>query len=66
MANNAKQKFREDFPYCAIPGCANPGTTHHIINKSAGGTNDRNNFITLCRHHHKLVHTGEIEISRYL
>jgi 5-methylcytosine-specific restriction endonuclease McrA len=29
---------------------------HHIIPRSQGGTDDVDNLITLCRHHHKYVH----------
>ncbi len=60
----AQRTYREANPNCVI--CGENGTTHHIVNRSAGGSADDNNFITLCSYHHDLVHRGEIEISRYL
>jgi len=60
----AQRKYREENPDCVI--CGKKGTTHHIVNRSAGGGVDDDNFITLCSYHHDLVHRGEIEISRYL
>jgi 5-methylcytosine-specific restriction endonuclease McrA len=32
---------------------------HHIIYKSHGGKNVKENLIPLCKHHHMMVHTNE-------
>lgn len=36
---------------------------HHIIYRSKGGSNDLENYITLCEDCHKAVHSGEIELK---
>ena len=46
---------------CAFPGCDRPPRwtdIHHITHWSAGGGTDRDNGVALCRHHHRLIHTG--------
>lgn len=37
--------------------------THHIIFRSKNGSNDLENYITLCEDCHKAVHLGEIELK---
>ena len=42
---------------CRFPGCGSRRTDlHHIIYWSHGGRTDLGNLISLCRHHHTLVH----------
>jgi hypothetical protein len=42
---------------CAVPGCrARRGLeVHHIVFRSRGGTDARNNLVTLCATHHRLA-----------
>jgi hypothetical protein len=42
---------------CAVPGCrARRGLeVHHIVFRSRGGSNSRNNLVTLCATHHRLA-----------
>lgn len=37
--------------------------THHIIFRSKNGSNDLENYITLCEDCHRAVHSGEIELK---
>lgn len=45
---------------CQFPGCANSRHTdaHHIRHWADGGPTDLENVVTLCRHHHRLLHEG--------
>lgn len=50
---------------CRVPGC---GATHHlevhhIVHWSDGGTTDTWNLVSLCAHHHRLHHAGQLGIS---
>lgn len=38
--------------------------THHIVFRSKNGSNDLENYITLCEDCHKVVHLGEIELEQ--
>jgi 5-methylcytosine-specific restriction endonuclease McrA len=54
--------IRRDHYQCRI--CGTPGTgdnpleVHHIRARIAGGTNDPENLVTLCRHHHRQLPRG--------
>ena len=37
---------------------------HHIIYRSRGGTNDKNNLITLCEDCHRGIHHGKIVLTK--
>lgn len=37
--------------------------THHIVFRSRNGSNDLENYVTLCEDCHKAVHLGEIELK---
>ena len=52
---------------CAAPGChvvAPLCELHHINYWSRGGETSTDNGITLCSHHHKAVHVGQLTITR--
>jgi Domain of unknown function (DUF222)/HNH endonuclease len=51
---------------CAFPGCDRaPRWTdiHHIVAWQHGGATDRDNGVALCRHHHRLIHSGSWTIQ---
>ena len=45
---------------CRFPGCTNTRFVdgHHIKHWADGGETSLENLVTLCRHHHRLVHEG--------
>lgn len=45
---------------CRFPGCTHKRHVdgHHIRHWSQGGETSLANLVTLCRHHHRLVHEG--------
>ncbi len=45
---------------CRFPGCDRRHFTegHHIVHWANGGETSLRNLITLCRHHHRLIHEG--------
>lgn len=50
---------------CAFPGCDRPpawSDIHHITAWHAGGRTDRNNAVTLCEHHHHVIHQGDWQV----
>ena len=61
MANKIYQKVAErDNHECRICG-NNQIQIHHIIFRSHGGKNTKENLITLCKHHHDKAHKNERE-----
>ena len=61
---NKYQKIRvkvleRDLFNCRICGQHTNAPPHHIIYKSHSGIDDERNMITLCNHHHILVHANE-------
>lgn len=54
---------------CRFPGCTHSRHTdgHHIKHWADGGETSLKNLVTLCRHHHRLVHEGGFgcELNRY-
>jgi hypothetical protein len=58
--------FARDGWRCAAPGCTSTGNLHehHIVFRSRGGSNARDNRITLCAFHHlRGVHARAIRIT---
>jgi hypothetical protein len=58
--------FERDGWRCLVPGCTSMRNlqAHHIRFRSAGGTDDCENVVTLCAFHHlRGVHAGRIRIS---
>jgi len=50
---------------CVVPGCSSFRNLHghHMHFRSAGGSDDPSNIVTLCApHHHRCVHAGTIRI----
>ncbi len=52
------------------PGCCFPGCTagrsldaHHVEHWADGGATKLSNLVSLCRHHHRLVHEGGIRVE---
>jgi hypothetical protein len=58
--------FERDGFRCTVPGCTSQRNlhAHHVLFRSAGGSDDLANLITLCAaHHQRGVHAGVIRIS---
>ena len=58
--------FERDGWRCTVPGCTSQRNlhAHHVLFRSAGGSDDDANLITLCAaHHQRGVHAGVIRIS---
>ncbi|HWC39988.1 MAG TPA: DUF222 domain-containing protein [Acidimicrobiales bacterium] len=55
----ARQLRRRD-DGCRFPGCSRKRWlhSHHIRHWPKGGPTDPDNLVSLCRHHHRLVHEG--------
>lgn len=51
---------------CQFPGCTQTRHTdaHHIEHWAQGGATDLTNLVTLCRHHHRLLHEGGFTVHR--
>jgi len=51
---------------CRFPGCTNARhvDAHHIRHWRDGGETSVRNLVSLCRHHHRLVHEGGFRVSR--
>ncbi len=62
----AHRVFERDGWRCTVPGCTSQRNlhAHHVLFRSAGGSDDDANLTTLCAaHHQRGVHTGVIRIS---
>jgi len=62
----AHHVFARDGWRCTVPGCTSQRNlhAHHVLFRSAGGSDDGQNLITLCAaHHQRCVHGGVIRIS---
>ncbi|MFQ5661004.1 MAG: DUF222 domain-containing protein [Gammaproteobacteria bacterium] len=51
---------------CRFPGCTQTRyvDAHHVRHWCDGGETSLDNLITLCRHHHRLLHQSEYEIGK--
>jgi len=60
-----KQILERDGGLCRVPGCSRAADhAHHIDFRSAGGSDDPSNLISLCAAHHlHCVHMGWIRLS---
>ena len=62
----AHRVFARDGWRCTVPGCTSQRNlhAHHVLFRSAGGSDDDANLFTLCAaHHQRCVHEGVIRIS---
>jgi hypothetical protein len=62
----AYQVFARDGWRCSVPGCTSQRNlhAHHVLFRSAGGSDGGDNLITLCAaHHQRCVHGRVIRIS---
>lgn len=50
---------------CRYPGCCSTKylDAHHIKHWADGGETSLDNLVTLCRHHHRLLHQGDFAIT---
>ena len=50
---------------CRFPGCASTACVegHHVHHWSRGGATSMENLVSLCRHHHRLVHEGGFTVE---
>ncbi len=58
---------RRDHDQCRFPGCTRTGRVeaHHLLHRAHGGTNELPNLVTLCSHHHHLVHEGGFQLGTH-
>jgi len=51
---------------CRFPGCTHRRfvDAHHIRHWADGGDTSIDNLVSLCRHHHRLVHEGGVGVER--
>lgn len=67
-ARRAKREyaiFERDGWRCSVPGCSSRRNlqAHHIVFRSAGGSDDSDNLTTLCAFHHlRGVHAGRVRV----
>lgn len=49
---------------CRYPGCGLRFTdAHHVVHRADGGETRLDNLVSLCRHHHRLVHEEGFEVE---
>jgi hypothetical protein len=50
---------------CRVPGCFEQRyvDAHHVVHWADGGETSLDNLVTLCRHHHRALHSGAFSIS---
>jgi hypothetical protein len=65
QANTVQRRVLErDRWSCQVPGCSRPAAhVHHIEFRSAGGSDDPSNLVSLCAAHHlRGVHMGRLRV----
>jgi hypothetical protein len=66
QANTVQRRVLErDRWSCQVPGCSRPAAhVHHIEFRSAGGSDDPSNLVSLCAAHHlRGVHMGRLRVG---
>jgi 5-methylcytosine-specific restriction endonuclease McrA len=64
-ASRERLVFERDGWRCAVPGCSSYANlhAHHLAFRSAGGSDEPSNLVTLCAFHHlRGVHAGRVRI----
>ena len=62
----AQKAGRErDYNCCQVCGSSDHVEGHHIIDHQYGGAASIENIVTLCRKHHKDVHSGWLDILKF-
>jgi hypothetical protein len=61
-----EQARRRDDYRCVVCGFDLVTDVHHIIPRSAGGSNDMANLLTLCPNHHRLADLGIISVDHLI
>lgn len=62
----AQKAGRErDHGVCQICGSKERVEGHHIFDYSFGGAAHKDNIITLCHKHHRDVHDGKIDVTKF-
>ena len=51
--------------FCVLCGTTENLHHHHVIPKVKGGTDDEDNFITLCEKHHHMIHNMRQDADMY-
>jgi hypothetical protein len=61
-----REVFERDGYRCRFPGCRATRNldVHHFKPRAQGGSHDKNNLLTQCGGHHRLVHDGTVAIER--
>jgi len=61
-----KRVLKRDRGFCQVPGCSKAAVqAHHIKRRSAGGSDDPKNLVSLCvAHHLHGVHMGWVRVDR--
>jgi hypothetical protein len=59
-----KRVIARDLGLCQVPGCSRPAVhAHHMVFRSAGGSDDPSNLVSLCAAHHLHgVHMGWLKV----
>lgn len=52
---------------CRFPGCTHTKFVdgHHIVHWADGGATSLENLVTVCRHHHRLLHEGGYAVAKH-
>jgi hypothetical protein len=49
---------------CQVPGCSRAADdSHHVVFRSHGGKDTKENEIAVCRAHHRGIHRGYIRVT---
>ena len=60
----SQKALERDRGYCTVPGCSRAAMhAHHVVRRSAGGSDELANLTSLCASHHLHgVHGGRIRV----
>jgi hypothetical protein len=63
--SRANRAISRDRGECQVPGCSRAAAhAHHVVFRSAGGSDDESNLVSLCAAHHLHgVHAGYVRVS---